>query len=138
MPAWVEGVVDYHYRVIPVIDLRRRFSLPAAPLGTHARLLVLTARDEWIAVVVDQVLDVRAVREEEVAPPPPFFRGLAAEFLRGMTRRDDRLVVLLDPDRLFATHETLVLDGAGGGSALPEVPASDATFQASFDGTVDG
>jgi purine-binding chemotaxis protein CheW len=64
---------------------------------------------------VDAVVEVAAVREPELAPPPPLFRGLSAEYLRGIARRDGRLVILLDIDRLLSSTERLVLEQAVAG-----------------------
>jgi purine-binding chemotaxis protein CheW len=110
VPAWIEGVIDYQGRVVPVINLRRRFEMPAAPVAADARSLVLTVDNEWVAATVDGVLDVSALDPTRVAPPPTLFRGLAASYVRGVVRRGERLVVFLDVPRLFSTDERIVLD----------------------------
>ncbi|MGH7712289.1 MAG: chemotaxis protein CheW [Gemmatimonadaceae bacterium] len=112
LPAWISGVIEYGERIVPVIDLRRRFELPPAAHSPQMRLLVLSTGGEWAAVLVDAVLDVRTVQASDVVPPPPLFRGLAAEYLRGVTRRDDQLVIMLDSDRLLSASERLVLASA--------------------------
>lgn len=110
VPTWVQGVIEYRSRVVPVIDLRIRFELKAsAPSGT-TRLMVLASEGEWIAAVVDAVLEVVPLRESQLAPPPPLFKGLSAEFLRGILRRHDRLIIVLDVTRLLATRERLAFD----------------------------
>jgi len=110
VPAWIEGVIDYQGRVVPVINLRKRFELPAAPVPADGRILVLTVEDEWVAATVDGVLDVSALEASRLAPPPTLFRGLAASYVRGIVRRADRLVVFLDVARLFSTDERIVLE----------------------------
>ena len=110
VPAWIEGVIDYQGRVVPVINLRKRFELPAAPVPADGRILVLTVEDEWVAATVDGVLDVSALEASRLAPPPSLFRGLAASYVRGIVRRADRLVVFLDVARLFSTDERIVLE----------------------------
>jgi purine-binding chemotaxis protein CheW len=110
VPNWIEGVIDYQGRVVPVINLRRRFELPAAPIPADARILVLSVEDEWVAATVDGVLDVSALDAARLAPPPALFRGLAASYVRGVVRRGERLVVFLDVARLFSTDERIVLE----------------------------
>ena len=110
VPAWIEGVIDYQGRVVPVINLRRRFELPAAPIPADARILVLTVEDEWVAATVDGVLDVSALEPTRLAPSPALFRGLAASYVRGIVRRGERLVVFLDVPKLFSTDERIVLE----------------------------
>jgi purine-binding chemotaxis protein CheW len=109
VPAWIAGVIEYNARIVPVIDLRRRFGLEPVPPTPQMRLLVLATADEWAAVLVDAVLDVRSVTSADLVPPPPLFRGLSAEYLRGMLRRDDQLVIVLESDRLLSADEQLVL-----------------------------
>jgi purine-binding chemotaxis protein CheW len=116
LPPWIGGVIEYAERIVPVIDLRRRFELPATPHTANMRLLVLTTDGEWTAVLVDAVLDVRTVQASEVVPPPPLFRGLSAEYLRGVIRRDEQLVILLDSEKLLSATERLVLAGAVHGN----------------------
>jgi len=110
VPAWIEGVIDYQGRVVPVINLRMRFEMPDTPTPSDARILVLSVDDEWVAATVDGVLDVSALDSSRLAPPPALFRGLAASYLRGVVRRGERLVVFLEVARLFATDERIVLE----------------------------
>ena len=111
VPRWIEGVIDYQGRVVPVINLRKRFEMPAAPVAADGRILVLSVEDEWVAATVDGVLDVSALDASRVAPPPALFRGLAASYVRGVVRRGERLVVFLEVARLFSTNERIVLEG---------------------------
>jgi purine-binding chemotaxis protein CheW len=110
LPDWIEGVIDYQGRVVPVVDLRRRFELAATAPGPQTRMLVLTTGVDLVAVVVDAVLDVRPLEDSALAAPPAFFRGLAAEYLRGVARRDGELVVVLDAERLLSSRERLALE----------------------------
>ena len=115
VPPWVDGVIEYRSQVIPQIDLRRRFELPSAATGPTTRVLVLNAAGGWIAVVVDAVLEVSAYEPAELSTPPALFRGLAGEYLKGLVRRGERLIVLLDVDRLLTATERLRLDQATAG-----------------------
>ena len=117
VPAWIEGVLEYQGRVVPVINLRRRFEMPAREAASDTRILVFNTGGEWIAATVDAVLDVSGLDLARVAPPPPLFRGLAGEYLKGIVRRETRLVLFLDVDRLLSTTERLVLDQAAAGAA---------------------
>jgi purine-binding chemotaxis protein CheW len=110
VPDWISGVIDYQQRAVPVVDLRRRFELPPAGASEAARILVLGVGDEWIGIVVDAVSEVAAIAEKDLEAPPRYFRGLAGEYLRGLVRREDRLVIVLDPDRLLSSSERIVLE----------------------------
>ena len=112
VPEWIDGVIDYQGRVVPLINLRRRFELAAVAPAAETRILVFNAGGEWIGGVVDSVLDVAPLEAGKLAPPPPLFRGLAAEYLLGVVRRAERLVSFLDVARLLSTSDRLVLDRA--------------------------
>jgi purine-binding chemotaxis protein CheW len=109
VPSWVAGVIDYAGRVVPVIDLRARFGLAPLARADAARTLVFLVGGEWVAAVVDAVLDVTPLRAGELEPPPAMFRGLAGEYLRGLVRRHERLAVVLDVERLLSSTERLEL-----------------------------
>ena len=121
VPAWVQGVIEYRSRVVPVIDLRLRFELPEAPTNGATRLMVMTSNGEWIAAVVDAVLEVVSIGTTPLAPPPPLFDGMAADFLKGILRRNDRLIIVLDVTRLLAIRDRLAFDR----TALATLPAPE-------------
>ena len=113
MPAYIEGVMDYQGRVVPIVNLRLRFELPAGAVASETRTLVLNVAGEWIGVVVDGVTEVASYDKAAVAPPPKLFRGLSAEYLKGIVRRDERLVIFLDVDQLLSSNERISLQEAG-------------------------
>src|SRR5205809_735816 len=75
MPDYIEGVMDYLGRVVPVVNLRRRFELPVMDADAQTRTLILNVTGEWIGVVVDSVTEVAPFDPAAVAPPPRLFRG---------------------------------------------------------------
>ena len=113
MPDYIEGVMDYQGRVVPLVNLRRRFELPAVAIGAETRTLILNVSGEWIGVVVDSVTEVAPFDPASVAPPPKLFRGLAGEYLKGIVRRGDKLVIYLDVEQLLSTTERIALQQAG-------------------------
>lgn len=110
VPEWIEGVVEYQGRVLPVVNLRRRFQLPSAPPTSETRILVLKTASEWVGAVVDAVEEVTSFDESLLSPPPALFRGLAGEYLRGIVRLGDRLLIYLAVDRLLSSDERLTLE----------------------------
>ncbi len=110
LPPWIEGVIEYQSRVVPVIDLRRRFELAEAPIRTETRIVVFNTAAEWVGAVVDAVVEVAAVEAGQIVAPPVFFRGLAGEYLKGIAKWEDRLVIVLDMERLLATTDRLVFE----------------------------
>ena len=107
MPEWMEGVVDYHGTMVPVIDLRKRFGLTASTPGPQSRLMVCAAPGGLAALLVDAVLDVKPVQPNDLMDPPELFRGLASEYLKAITRRQGQLVVVLDVEVLLTSQAPL-------------------------------
>ena len=113
MPDYIEGVIDYQGRVVPIVNLRRRFEMAALEVRSETRILILHSGGEWIGVVVDAVTAVTAFDPAAVAPPPNLFRGLAGEYLKGIVRMGEKLVIFLDVERLLSSTERIALDRAG-------------------------
>ena len=124
-PAFVEGVLDVRGTLVPVIDLRKRFELHELRYDDDTRIVLVDFGGERLGLVVDAVTEVLRCPETAVAPPPAFFKGLAAEFLRGIVRLENRLVVLLDLERILSSQERMALlfSELGGGEAAGAAPA---------------
>jgi purine-binding chemotaxis protein CheW len=121
VPPWIEGVIEYQQRVIPVVNLRRRFELPERAAAPETRIVVLNTRSDWIGIVVDSVVEVSTVEARMIAPAPSFFRGLAGEYLKGILRRGEgaRLVIVLDVEQLLTATERIALQlGSARGTPI--------------------
>jgi len=124
-PAFVEGVLDVRGTLVPVVDLRKRFEVHDLAYDDDTRIVLVDFQGERLGLVVDAVTEVLRAPETAVTPPPSYFKGLAAEFLRGIVRLENRLVVLLDLDRILSSQErmSLLLSDFGGGGAREEAGA---------------
>ena len=112
VPAWLDGVIEYGGRAVPVIDLRTRFDLPLATTREQARILVFNTGEEWIAAAVDAVDEVATVDARDLEEPPTLFRGLARQYLRALVWRGDQVIVVLDVAQLLNSRERIVLQQA--------------------------
>jgi purine-binding chemotaxis protein CheW len=100
-PGYVKGLINLRSTVIPVIDLRLRFGLPEGETTDESRIMVLQAGGKTIGIVVDAVSEVLRVKHEQIAPPPPTVAGLGRDFLSGFVKFEDKLLILLDIDKIF-------------------------------------
>jgi purine-binding chemotaxis protein CheW len=119
VPAWLEGVIDYGGRVVPVIDLRARFELGAAASRDGARILVIVAGEDWIGAIVDGVDEVVTILISQLSPPPALFKGLAKPFVRALVRaktEEEPVIVVLDVAQLLTARERIVLEQAVAGA----------------------
>ena len=111
-PAFVEGVINLRGKVIPVVDLRRRFGLPTADHTRASRIVVVEIGDQVVGVIVDGVSEVLRVNPSIVEPPSPVVAGIDSEYLHGIAKLPERLVILLDLDRVLARDERRALEAA--------------------------
>ena len=109
-PGFVEGVINLRGKVIPVVDLRRRFGLPTADHTRASRIVVVELGDQVVGIVVDGVSEVLRVNTATVEPPSPVVAGIDSEYLHGIAKLTDRLVILLDLDRILARDERRALE----------------------------
>src|SRR3982074_2872548 len=100
-PEFVEGVINLRGKVISVINLRRRFGLPPAEHTRASRIVVVDINDQVIGMVVDGVSEVLRVHTSTIEPPSPAVAGIDSEYLQGICKLAERLVILLDLDRVL-------------------------------------
>ncbi|MDR3177074.1 MAG: chemotaxis protein CheW [Desulfovibrio sp.] len=100
--AFVEGVINLRGKVIPIIDLRRRFGLDSKAHDKHTRIIVIEINNMIVGFVVDSVSEVLRIPAGTVEPPPPVVAGLDSEYISGVGKLQDRLLILLDLDKLLS------------------------------------
>ncbi len=111
-PHYVEGVINLRGKVIPIISLRKRFSLSQTASDARTRIMVMDMASELTGFIVDSVAEVIRISSEEIQPPPAVAAGrVDQEYLSGVINREDRLLVLLDLERLFSQEEQLMYSG---------------------------
>ncbi len=105
-PAFVMGVINVRGDVVPIIDLRRRFDMPALELTE--RTVVILVRFEFrdqerlVGIVVDAVSEVHRIATEDFKKAPQFGKGISSEYVKGLGMRGEKLLILLDADKLLA------------------------------------
>jgi purine-binding chemotaxis protein CheW len=104
-PEFVEGVINLRGKVIPIIDLRKRFGLESREHDKHTRIIVIEISNMIVGFVVDSVSEVLRIPADTVEPPPPVVAGLESEYISGVGKLADRLLILLDLDRLLSGEE---------------------------------
>ena len=92
-------------KVIPIIDLRRRFGLTTRDHDKHTRIIVIEINNMIVGFVVDSVSEVLRIPASTVEPPPPVVSGLESEYISGVGKLEDRLLILLDLNKLLSGEE---------------------------------
>lgn len=104
-PEFVEGVINLRGKVIPIVDLRKRFGLCAKPHDKNTRIIVVDIDGRTVGLIVDGVSEVLRFSMDTIEPPPPMVTGVDAEYIWGVGKLEDRLLILLDLSKVLANEE---------------------------------
>ncbi|BDQ32568.1 chemotaxis protein CheW [Pseudodesulfovibrio portus] len=104
-PEFVEGVINLRGKVIPIVDMRRRFGLASKEHDKYTRIIVIENEMIIVGFVVDSVSEVLRIPASSVQPPPPVVAGMDADYIHGVGKLGDRLLILLDLDSLLDNEE---------------------------------
>ncbi len=112
-PAYVEGVINLRGKVIPVVSLRKKFGLAERENDEQSRIMIMDIQGITMGLVVDAVSEVLRIPASTVEPTPPMASNISTEFIKGIAKMEDRLIILLDMDRLIGKpEETAMIETA--------------------------
>lgn len=106
-PPEVEGVINLRGKIIPVIDLRRRFGLTPSEQSEQSRIIVVEVHSRVLGFIVDRVSEVLRISSKIVEPAPTMVCSVDSDFIAGVGKLPDRLLILLDLSKLFDNHAAL-------------------------------
>ena len=104
-PEFVEGVINLRGKVIPVLDLRKRFSLEVGEQSDENRIVVVDIRGQDIGMVVDAVTEVLRIPANSVEPPSSVIITADSDYLLGIAKLEERLIILLDLERVLSESD---------------------------------
>jgi purine-binding chemotaxis protein CheW len=107
VPPYIEGVINLRGTVIPLIDLRKRMGVEAHP--EKERIIIIKVHGEKIGILVDEVKEIVRIDEDKRSKPPSIVKGLKPEYLSFIGKISDRLVIILNIDKLLTSEEMILL-----------------------------
>lgn len=102
-PQFIEGVINLRGKVIPVVNMRTRFNKAQKEPDSSTRIVVMELDQKIVGFLVDGVSEVLRLPESTVEDPPPVVAGIGSEYIRGIGKLDNRLLILLDLDHLLGS-----------------------------------
>ncbi|HEV3155130.1 MAG TPA: chemotaxis protein CheW [Candidatus Baltobacteraceae bacterium] len=111
-PRFMEGVINLRGQLIPIIDLRTRFAMPRADHTKSTRIIVTEIGTKRVGMVVDSVSEVLNIPIEQVEDAPDMIAGVGTEYIQGVGKVNDRLVILLDLTMVINGEEKSQLEAA--------------------------
>ena len=106
-PQFVVGVINLRGKVIPIIDMRMRLELETKSDDKNTRIIVVEIKNKVIGFIVDNVNEVLRISKSITEAPPPMVSGINSEYITSIGKLDDRLLILLDLDKILATADTI-------------------------------
>lgn len=116
---FVEGIINLRGKVIPVLDLRKRFSLTISEVNAETRIVVIEISGVIIGMIVDAVQEVLRIPQSSIEPPSPIVANIDSDFIKGVGKLEDRLIIILDVNRIFTSQERDHLNEVASKKSLP-------------------
>ncbi len=110
-PNYIKGLINLRSTVIPIADLRLRFGLCEEEATDETRIMVVDVAGKTVGIIVDAVSEVLRVSRDQIAPPPPVIAGTEREYLTGVVKLDNRMLMLLEIAKLLDEEEPSVFEG---------------------------
>jgi purine-binding chemotaxis protein CheW len=110
-PEFMEGIINLRGRIIPVVDLRKRFGLQVKPHEEDTRIMIIDINGQTVGIIVDAVNEVVQMPGSSIEPPPPAFI-LDAQYIEGVGKLEERLIILLNIDQVMTSQEAIQLKQA--------------------------
>jgi len=109
-PIFVEGVINLRGRIIPVIDLRKRFGLAPREQDKDTRIVVVELEGKLMGFIMDAVREVIRVDRKVIEPPPDLAIGIDTHYISGVAKLEDRLLILLELEQVLSGEEQEAVD----------------------------
>jgi purine-binding chemotaxis protein CheW len=108
VPSVIEGLINLRGSVIPIVNLRKLFSLPPKDFDDETRTIIVNVGERTIGYIVDEVTQVMRIAGEQIQPTPASVSNLAKQYIAGLARMDDQLLIILDIEKLLNPAEILL------------------------------
>ncbi len=104
-PAFIEGVINLRGKIIPIVDLRKRLGFKDQEYDKSTRIIVVELDGLVLGFIVDSASEVLRIPENTIEPPPTMIADIESEYIEGVGKVDDRLLILLELKKIFSSPE---------------------------------
>ena len=111
-PAFIKGVINLRGTIVPIVDLRTKFSLEQSADQKHSVVIILNVAKRMVGIVVDSVSDVIALTLDQIKPAPEFGGSLDTDYIRGLGSVDERMLILVDIEKLMTSADMSLIDSS--------------------------
>jgi len=111
-PPFVEGVINLRGKIIPIVDLRKRLGFEGKSYDKSTRIIVIELDGMVLGFIVDSVSEVLRISDSTVEPPPSLVAGVESDYIEGVGKLDNRLLILLELKKIFSASDRKELEKA--------------------------
>lgn len=106
-PQFVEGVINYEGKILPVITLSKRFNLPFTEIQEDSKIIVAKQNHSKIGIIVDFVSEVKDVKVDSIEESPEIIAGISKRYIKGLIKIDGRIIIYLNLSAILTEEEKI-------------------------------
>ncbi len=111
-PSYIDGVINLRGKVIPIVNLRERFHMPRKERDKHTRIIIVELSGKTVGFLVDGVNEVLRIPKSVTEAPPTIAAGGGTDYITGVGKLDDQLLLLLDLEKVLDNTDALAATAA--------------------------
>lgn len=109
-PPFVEGVLNFREKIVPLVDLRKRFAVSPVSYNFDTKIIIFTYTNYLLGVIIDDAKDVLTIKENEILPRPDYLEDIKTEYITGFVRTPRKTIVILNLENVLSSDENIELN----------------------------
>ena len=110
VPSYIEGIINLRGTIYPIFNLRKRLRMPEAEVDDKTKIIIMNLDKINVGFIVDSVQEIMTVEEDDIDPTPEMLKRYESRYIKGITKKDDRIIIILDVDLLLSEDDQNILD----------------------------
>ncbi len=104
-PVFVEGIINLRGKIVPIVSIKKRFDLPQQAEMGEQRIIIINLKDKQVGFIVDDASQVLTLDENQIEKPPELVAGIDRDYIIGIGKVEDKIIVLLDLEKILSEQE---------------------------------
>lgn len=111
VPAYIEGIINLRRDIYAIVNLRKRFRMKEEPLDDNTKIVLMKLEDLKVGFIVDTVSEILVIEDSDIEPTPRMIARYDSKYIKGITKKNDHMILLLDIDKLITEDDQEVISG---------------------------
>ncbi|SFI14196.1 purine-binding chemotaxis protein CheW [Tindallia magadiensis] len=104
-PAFIEGIINLRGSIVPIVSIKKRFNLAQEEVGEDHRIIIINLEEKQVGFIVDDASQVLTISEEQIEKAPEVIAGADREYITGIGKISDKIILLLDLEKILTENE---------------------------------